>query len=145
MECICCLDEASPAETKIIKHRPEQPWFTSEHKIIKRKKLILKRSYKQTKSEISFKEYRKQKKKFFSAIKQTRCNYYARVLNLYQNNPKFFFSTIQRLFGDIKPKVLPSGFTDKALAKTFSKFFDEKITSIHFTFNSKNHSIIYTR
>ena len=77
----------------------------------------------------------KKKKKFFSAIKQSRCNYYTRVLNLHQNNSKFFFRTIQRLSGDIKPKVLPSGFTDKALAETFSKFFDEKITSTHTTFN----------
>ena len=47
---------------------------------------------------------------------------------------------MQRLSGDIKPKVLPSGFTDKVLAETFSNF-DEKITSVHSTFNSKNHII----
>ena len=85
---------------------------------LKKKKRILERSYKKTKSEISFKEYTKLKKIFFSAIKEIRCNYYARVLNLHENNPKFFFSTIQRLSGDIKPKVLPSGFIDKALAET---------------------------
>ena len=57
------------------------------------------------------------------------------------NKSKVFFSTIQRLSGDIKPKALSFGFTDKALAETFSKFFDEKITSIHSAFNSKNHII----
>ena len=90
------LDQASPAKIKIIKHKPEQPWFTSELRTLKRKKRILERSYKKTKSEISFKEYTKQKKIFFSAIKQTQCtsNYYAKVLNFHQNNPKFFFSTI---------------------------------------------------
>ena len=132
-------DQASPAEIIIIKHRPEQPWFTSELRILKRNKRILERSYKKTKSEISFKEYTKQKKCYkaikFSAIKQTRCYYYTRVLNLHQNNPKFFFSTIQKLSGDIKPNVLPSDFTNKALAEAFSKFFDEKITSIYSTVN----------
>ena len=40
--------------------------------------------------ERSHKKHTKQKK-IFSAIKQTRCIYYVRVLNLQQNNPKFFF------------------------------------------------------
>ena len=40
------LDQASPAEIKIIKHRLEQPWFTSDLRTLKRKKRILKRSYK---------------------------------------------------------------------------------------------------
>ena len=31
------LELESPAEIKIIKHRPEQPWFTSELRIFKEK------------------------------------------------------------------------------------------------------------
>ena len=43
------LDQASPAEIKIIKHRLEQPWFTSDLRTLKRKKRILERRYKKNK------------------------------------------------------------------------------------------------
>ena len=39
---------------------------------------------------------------FGYSLKQSQCDYYTRVLNLHQNNSKYFCSTIQRLSGNIK-------------------------------------------
>ena len=47
------LDQASPAEIKIIKHRSEQPWFTLELRTLKRKKQILERKYKKQKVKLT--------------------------------------------------------------------------------------------
>ena len=59
------LDQASPAEIKIIKHRPEQPWFSSELRILKRKKRILERTYKKQKVKLALKNIQNRKKNFF--------------------------------------------------------------------------------
>ena len=125
------LNGLAPAVERMIKPRPNQPWFNSELKLLKRKKRQAERKLKKCHSQVNLQNLNKQKHIYFSTLKLTRIEYNAKVLSLsYRDNPKAFYHHVQRLSGDIPPVTLPSKYSITELPNIFADYFETKICNI---------------
>jgi len=122
---------------KIVKPRPNQPWFNKELQFLKRRKCQAKRKLKKCEIHANFRNYRA--KAYLSALISTRIAYNSKVLSLANKaNSKMFYKHVQRLSGGIPPEILPSKYTSSELPNKFAEFFTKKVSDILSTFNTNS-------
>jgi len=77
---------------KIVKPRPNQPWFNKELQFLKRRKCQAERKLKKCENQANFRNYKEQK-----------IAYNSKIMSLANKaNSKMFYKRVQRLSGDIR-------------------------------------------
>ena len=82
-------------------------------------------------------------------LNQAEKNYFCKLVNDNWTKTKKIFAICNNLLGRSQDHPLPLDFTDKELAKCFSKYFISKITNIRDTLTAKkvkySHHLCYTK
>ena len=129
------LNELAPVVETMIKPRPNQPWFNSELKSLKRKKRRAEKKFKSCNSQANLEKLNEQRRIYFSTLKSARIEYNAKVISLScRDNPKAFYHHVQRLSGDIPPAILPSKYSIAELPDKFADYFETKVCDIRSNF-----------
>ena len=121
------LDAHAPSRQRSITVRPKASWYTSDITSQKRLPRKLEHLWRRTKSQTHRKEYQKQCCVVNDLLYASKQAYVCEKIKDNSYNPKFLFSTINKLLQMNTDRLYPSSTDDSALANTFADFFAEKI------------------
>ena len=124
------LDKICPIETKTVKHRPNQKWFTAELQDLKRTRRRVERKYLKCPSVQNHLEHLEMQRVFRSASRSARGYSYAEVIQKNRNDLKKLYRTVNDLLGDGVVRTLPSCKDNNSLAEDMGNFFSNKIKKI---------------
>ncbi|KAK6165095.1 hypothetical protein SNE40_023654 [Patella caerulea] len=123
------LDKHAPLKSKIIRKRPNTPWFSIEIAEARKNRHSAERSWRKLKSETNRHIFKSARNNTNKLIDKTKSEHYINHINDNKQNPKVLFSTLNYLLGKPQDVVLPRG-SDSEVANNFGNYFIEKISKI---------------
>ena len=131
------LEKLCPIESKTVKHRPKQKWFTPELRELKRTRRQMERKYLKHPSVKNYNEYVEIQRIFNSASNSARSSGYSEVIRSNKNDMKKLYRTVNELLGDGIVRTLPSHTDERKLADEMGSCFNNKIEKIRSELSSK--------
>lgn len=124
-----CINTVAPLKTKTITGKVCAPWRNTDVILkLKRECRAAERKWRSTRLTVHQDIYKNSLKKFNVEMKLARRSYFSKMIDDHKDNPKFLFSTIDRLINSsshISSELLS---VDKC--NEFAVFFSNKVTAI---------------
>ena len=135
------LDKYAPVNTKTLSRRPPAPWLTQE--IMKGKTLChnLERTWRRSRTHLDRSRYKHQCHLCNRMMTKAKSKYSADIISENSANPRRLWNLINNILYRIPPPALPQFTSVKSLCDHFSKYFVDKIETIHSKFLDKVHNI----
>ena len=128
------LKEAhAPAKT-VTKTRKLNPWYNSALKEMKTKQRQLERKAKKSKSEFDNNEYKKICYAYYNHLRICVIDYNKKLIADNASDQKKLHSIANKLLGNSKKVKYPESESNKQLADSFMKFFNDKVQGIRENF-----------
>uniref|UniRef100_A0A8C6NY71 Reverse transcriptase domain-containing protein n=1 Tax=Nothobranchius furzeri TaxID=105023 RepID=A0A8C6NY71_NOTFU len=93
------LDLLAPPKIKKLQPKPASPWSNENLKILKRSCRVMERKWRKYKNTINKQLYTELLKSYNKAVRNSRNNYFSKIISEHKNNPKILFSTITNILG----------------------------------------------
>ncbi len=123
------LDDIAPYKTKTVLGKAKAPWRNTERvKTLKRACRKSERKWRKTKLQADYAYYKGLLSNCNSVIKQCRQYHFSQIIAINAKNPKFLFSTIDRLVNPARP--LPAELYSSEKCNEFALYFKSKVTNI---------------
>ena len=124
------LDKHAPIKEKTVSQRPHCPWFNDNILQEKRNRRSAERLLHAKQTPENLAQYKRIKNRLNKLVERAKKDYYDRIINENDRNPKALFNAFNRLAGKPKSNQYPKAKNDEQIANNFASFFKEKIDKI---------------
>ncbi len=122
------LDDIAPYKTKTVLGKAKVPWRNTERvKTLKRACRKSECKWRKTKLQADYAYYKGLLSNYNSVIKECRQYHFSQIIANNAKNPKFLFSTIDRLVNPARP--LPAELHSSEKCNEFALYFKSKVTN----------------
>ncbi len=125
------LETVAPIKLKKVREKSAAPWYSTYTHSFKKETRILERKWRKTNLEVFRIAWKNSMSSYRQALKTARIEYFRKLIDNHQNNPRFLFSTVARLTNkQMSPNLnIPSQFN----SNDFMNLFTDKIDNIRNT------------
>ena len=134
------LDRHAPWKTVKCCNRKNQPFYDRELRDQKRIKSRFESRWRRNKTRANFDAYRTQVQRFSVLLRDAKRRYFRTLIHKQADNSRKLWSVLSKVIGNCGTKILPTSFSEAALANSFSKFFVGKIEKLCAVLNSAENS-----
>ena len=125
-----CLDKHAPLVTKLIKDRPNTPWFTPEIKDAKLKCRKAERTWREYNTDINLRNFQSTRNQYVFLLDHSVSDYYSSAIVEATGNQKQMYSIVDSLTNINRDNPLPPHECKLSLGNDFAHFFIGKIERI---------------
>ena len=129
------MDTHAPLVTRSISERDPNPWISSEFLEAKRRRRVLEKAWRRSRSALDRSRLTKQAHLCNKLISKAKNNYYSSMVSENLKNPKKIWSAINRILHRFSKSPLPDHSSLTELSNTFGQFFKDKIDVVRTSFN----------
>ena len=122
------LDKHAPQKTKVIRVKPNAPWYTDKVREARRVKRRLERKMTKSNLQVDKDLFLEQCKMYKQLIEESKCSYYRTEISVC--NDKQLFQKVNKLCSLNAAGTLPDYTCARTLANEFASFFHGKVDAI---------------
>ena len=129
------IDKHAPLVTKTVFHREPVPWFNANIRTAIQKRRKLEAIWRKTRSPSDRSNFVNQRNYVKTVVNSSKHDYYVNFVTANCNDPKRFWSSLNRLLHRRKITSLPAFDSPIQAADSFANFFTDKINTIRQQFS----------
>ena len=134
------LDQQCPMVTQTVHNRPNQLWFDSNLRDMKRKKRAVEREWRKNPTTQLLNKLNTVKNHYKNACFNTRTTHISTTIDKFKDDKKKLHNMVKYLTGTKQEKMLPSFTSKEALANQMTQFYHTKIQNIRKEIQSINNT-----
>ena len=134
------LDKQSPVISKTVRKRPNQKWFNSNLREMKRQKRAVEREWKKNPTSQLFDKLKDIKNQYKCACFNTRTTYISSTIDKFKRDKKKLHDMVKYATGMKKERILPAHTSKEDLANEMTQFYHTKVQNIRNEIQSINNN-----